>query len=152
MTRFEPLAARSNLAIPYVRSHSNANQAVYPSKTGTDLKLWTTTQTNVCFADSATNQTFPTHSRAWRIKRSKPIPETTPKTPIPLTLISSLRSENSKKNRKTVRVKFSFKERAIQPDGQVSESVISFDEPNEYWKHGALYHEPLYVMNCRTTR
>ena len=71
---------------------------------------------NVRFADSATNQLFPTHPRAWRIKRSKPIPETTPKTSISLTLISSLWSEKSKKNKKTVRVKLSFIERAIHPD------------------------------------
>ena len=51
------------------------------------------------------------------------------------------------KNRETVRVKFSFIERAILPDGQVSESLISSNEPNEYWKPGALDYEPLFVMN-----
>ena len=54
---------------------------------------------NVHFADSTTNQTSPTHPRAWRIKRSKPIPETTPTTS--LTLISSLRSEKTKRNKKS---------------------------------------------------
>ena len=100
---------------------------------------------NVRFADSATNQleTTPTHPRARRIKRSAPIPET----PTPLTLISG--------NKKTVR--FFFIERAILPNGQVSQSVISFidSETNhcdEYWKPGALDYEPLYIMNCRTTR
>ena len=102
---------------------------------------------NVRFADSTTNQTSPIHPRAWRIKRSKPIHETTPTTP--LTLLSSL-SENSKRNKKVVTVKFSFIERAILPNGQVSGSVISFNEPNEYLKPGALDDEPWYIMNCRT--
>ena len=105
---------------------------------------------NVHFADSTTNQTSPTHPRAWRIKRSKPIPETTPTTS--LTLISSLRSENTKRNKKPVTVKFSFIERAILPNGQVMESVICFNAPNEYWKPGALDDEPCYILNCRTTR
>ena len=105
---------------------------------------------NVHFADSTTNQTSPTHQRAWRIKRSKPIPETTPTTS--LTLISSLRSENTKRNKKAVTVKFSFIERAILPNGQVMESVICFNAPNEYWKPGALDDEPCYILNCRTTR
>ena len=120
---------------------------------------------NVRFADSTTvapnfhagmtttNQTSPTHPRAWRIKRSKPIPETTPTTP--LTLIPSQRSENSKRNKKVVgtkTVKFSFIERAILPNGQVMESVICFNAPNEYWKPGALEDKPWYIMNCRTTR
>ena len=107
---------------------------------------------NVRFADPTTNQTSPTHPRAWRIKRSKPIPETTPTTP--LTLISSQRSENSERTKKlegTKTVKFSFIERDILPNGQVSESVISFNETNEYWKPGALDDKP-YIMNCRTTR
>ena len=103
---------------------------------------------NVHFADSTTNQTSPTHPRAWRIKRSKPIPETTPTTP--LNLISSLRGENTKRNKKAVTVKFSFIERAILPNGQVMESVICFNEPNEYWKPGALDDEPCYILNCRT--
>ena len=114
---------------------------------------------NVRFADSTTNQleTTPTHPRAWRIKRSAPIPETTPT----LTLISSQRSGNSKEpflsgNKKVVgtkTVRFSFIEKAILPNGQVSESVISFNdsETNEYWKPGALDDIP-YKMNCRTTR
>ena len=105
---------------------------------------------NVHFADSTTNQTCPTHPRAWRIKRSKPIPETTPTTS--LTLISSLRSENTKRNKKAVTVKFSFIERAILPNRQVMESVICFNAPNEYWKPGALDDEPCYILNCRTTR
>ena len=105
---------------------------------------------NVHFADSTTNQTSPTHPRARRIKRSKPIPETTPTTP--LNLISSLRSENTKRNKKAVTVKFSFIERAILPNGQVMESVICFNAPNEYWKPGALDNEPCYILNCRTTR
>ena len=105
---------------------------------------------NVHFADSTTNQTSPTHPRAWRIKRSNPIPETTPTTP--LNLISSLRSENTKRNKKAVTVKFSFIERAILPNGQVMESVICFNAPNEYWKPGALDDEPCYILNCRTTR
>ena len=105
---------------------------------------------NVHFAVSTTNQTSPTHPRAWRIKRSKPIPETTPTTS--LTLIFSLRSENTKRNKKAVTVKFSFIERAILPNGQVSESVMSFYDPNEYWKPGALDDEPCYILNCRTTR
>ena len=107
------------------------------------------TKKNVHFADSTTNQTSPTHPRAWRIKRSKPIPETTPTTP--LNLISSLRSEYTKKNKKAVTVKFSFIERAILPNGQVMESVICFNAPNEYWKPGALDDEPCYILNCRTT-
>ena len=37
----------------------------------------------------------------------------------------------------------------ILPDGQVSESVISFNEPNEYWKPGALDYEPLYIIVYR---
>ena len=105
---------------------------------------------NVHFADSTTNQTSPTHPRAWRIKRSKPIPETTPTTP--LNLISSLRSENTKRNKKAVTIKFSFIERAILPKGQLMESVICFNAPNEYWKPGALDDEPCYIVNCRTTR
>ena len=105
---------------------------------------------NVHFADSTTNQTSPTHPRAWRIKRSKPIPETTPTTP--LNLISSLRSENTKRNKKAVTIKFSFIERAILPNGQLMESVICFNAPNEYWKPGALDDEPCYIVNCRTTR
>ena len=99
---------------------------------------------NVHFADSTTNQTSPTHPRAWRIKRSKLIPETTPTTP--LNLISSLRSENTKRNKKAVTVKFSFIERAMLPNGQVMESVICFNAPNEYWKPGAL-DEPCYILN-----
>ena len=102
------------------------------------------------FADSTTNQTCPTHPRAWRIKRSKPIPETTPTTS--LTLISSLRSENTKRNKKAVTVKFSFIERAILPNGQVMESVICCNAPKEYWKPGVLDDEPCYILNCRTTR
>ena len=90
------------------------------------------------------------HPRAWRIKRSKPIPGTTPTTS--LTLIPSLRSENTKRNKKAVTVKFSFIERAILPNGQVMESVICFNAPNEYWKPGALDDEPCYILNCRTTR
>ena len=105
---------------------------------------------NVHFADSTTNQTSPTHPRAWMIKRSKPIPETTPTTS--LTLISSLRSENTKRNKKAVIVKFSFIERAILPNGQVMQSVICFNAPNEYWKPGALDEEPCSLLNCRTTR
>ena len=84
------------------------------------------------------------------VKRSKLIPETTSTTP--LTLISPLRSENSKRNKKVVTVKFSLIERAILPNGQVMESVISFNAPNEYWKPGALDDEPWYIMNCRITR
>ena len=87
---------------------------------------------NVRFADSTTTQTSPIHPRTWRIKRSKPISETTPTTP--LTLLSSLRSGNSKRNKKVEKVKFSFTEKAILPNGQVSESLISFNEPNEYRK------------------
>ena len=105
---------------------------------------------NVRFADSATNQleTTPTHPRAWRIKRSAPIPQT----PTPLTLISG-----NKKAVATKTVRFSFIERAKLPNGQVSESVISFNDSetnhcDEYWKPGALDYEPLYIMNCRTTR
>ena len=100
---------------------------------------------NVHFADSTTKQTSPTHPRAWRIKRSKPIPETTPTTP--LNLISSLRSENTKRNKKAVTIKFSFIERAILPNGQLMESVICFNAPNEYWKPGALDDEPCYILN-----
>ena len=92
------------------------------------------------FADSTTSQASPTHQRAWKIKRSKPIPEITTKNPTPLTLISYLRSENSERNRKEV--KFSFIERAILQNGQLSESVISFNEPNKYWKPGAPDDEP----------
>ena len=102
------------------------------------------------FADSATNQleTTPTHPGAWRIKRSAPIPET----PTPLTLITG-----NKKAVGTKTVRFSFIERAILPNGQVSESMISFNDSetnqcDEYWKPGALDYEPLYIMNCRTTR
>ena len=105
---------------------------------------------NVHLAVTTTNQTSPTHPRAWKIKRSKPILETTPTTP--LTLISSLRSEISKRNKKAVTVKFSFIERTRLPNGQVMESVICFNAPNEYWKPGALEDEPWYIMNCRTTR
>ena len=89
----------------YVRSHSNANQVVNSCNRSQNVDHHTK---DVRFADSATHQTFLTHSRAWRIKRSKPNPETTPKTSTSLTLISSLRSEKSKKNRKTVRVQFFF--------------------------------------------
>ena len=102
------------------------------------------------FADSATNQleTTPTHPRAWRIKRSAPIPET----PTPLTLITG-----NKKAVGTKTARFSFIERAILPNGQVSESVISFNDSetnhcDEYWKPGAQDYEPLYIINCRTTR
>ena len=101
------------------------------------------------FADSTTTQISPTHPRAWRIKRSKQVPETTPTTS--LTLISSLLSENTKRNKKAVTVKFSFIERAILPNGQVMESVICFNAPNEHWKPGALDNEPCYILNCRTT-
>ena len=108
--------------------------------------------TTFSFGMTTTNQTSPTHPRAWRIKRSKPIPETTPTTP--LTLIFSQRSENSrnKKVEGTKTVKFSFIERAKLPNGQVSESVISFNETSEYWKPGALDNKPWYILNCRTTR
>ena len=111
---------------------------------------------NVHFADSTTvvtNQleTSPTHPRAWRIKRSapspdNPLPHLLPTTP--LTLISG-----NKKVVGTKTVRFSFIERAILPNGQISESVISFNdsETNEYWKPGALDDKPS-IMNCRTTR
>ena len=116
---------------------------------------------NVRFADSTTvmtNQleTSPTHPRAWRIKRSAPIPDNPLPHPLPTTpptLISG--------NKKTVvpgtkTVRFPFIERAISPDGEVSESVISLKDSetnhcDEYWKPGALDDKP-FIMNCRTTR
>ena len=111
---------------------------------------------NVRFADSTTVvtnhlETSPIHPRAWRIKRSTPIPDNPlphllPTTP--LTLISG-----NKKVVRTKTVRFSFIERALLPNGQISESVISFNdsETNELWKPGAL-DDKLFMMNCQTTR
>ena len=111
---------------------------------------------NVRFADSTTvvtNQleTSPTHPRAWRIERSAPIPDN-PLPTTPPTLISGKKAVVP--GAKTVR--FSFIERALSPNGEVSESVISFNDSetnhcDEYWKPGALDDKP-YIMNCRTTR
>ena len=116
---------------------------------------------NVRFADSApisdstTNQleTTPTYPRAWRIKRRAPIPETP--TPLAPTLMHPLHQKAvTTVGSKTVR--FSFIERAVSPNGEVSESVISFNDSetnpcDEYWKPGALDDRP-YTINCRTTR
>ena len=53
-------------------------------------------------------------------------------------------------------MRFYFIERALSPNGEVSESVISFNDSetnhcDEYWKPGTLDDKP-YIMNCRTTR
>ena len=124
---------------------------------------------NVRFADSApisdstTNQleATPTYPRAWRIKRRAPIPETP--TPLAPTLMHPLHSTGTHSgNKKAVTtvgsktVRFSFIERAVSPNGEVSESVISFNDSetnpcDEYWNPGALDDRP-YIMNCRTTR
>ena len=59
----------------------------------------------------------------------------------------SLRNPNSK--RKGLRVKFSFLETSIFPDGGAIESVTATEEPSEFWKPGALDGEPFYKMNCQ---
>ena len=114
-------------------------------------------------SDSTTNQleATPTYPRAWRIKRRAPIPETP--TPLAPTLMHPLHSTGTHSgNKKAVTtvgsktVRFSFIERAVSPNGEVSESVISFNDSetnpcDEYWKPGALDDRP-YIMNCRTTR
>ena len=64
-------------------------------------------------------------------------------------IFSSLRSVNAK--RKGLKVKFSFIQKTISPDGQVSESITASEEPGEAWKPGALDDEPIFILNFQRT-
>ena len=87
------------------------------------------------------------YQRPERMKIECDVAEVYSPKPYTFPIFSSLRNPNSK--RKGLRLKFSFLETSIFPDGSAIESVTATEEPSELWKPGALDGEPFYKMNCQ---